>query len=811
MSLSGEFFSPMSSAPLETATNQLGTSASRMSSATPSGQPSADRVANAQDKLLSTSNETLQFQPSLPAFPTTLIPEHFGLPQTDVHLDLAAQQQYVLALQNYIGAIPLKMDIADNRSHRRRFGEAGGRYRGREYADLLGFTDPLVPSFMSRPPLMPSLDFIEGLKKDGNLAAMAGLLGLPPHSTDQSLPSMVSRSTDAVLPQNEATSSNSQPSPTATNAMDAAGGSFRLPETLQTATQPAMQHQADGAPTASLVPLPFNPTQYHPGAAMDFLVPSYLPSWDISDILDGPAFIERLVEQTDAEALLLSEQLAQIPPEQTEAYHLVKSTRLFPEEGYDMESMRPYNPQMNFLNLVAKEIQYTEKHTQSVKLSQRRKGTLRFMSKPDYRPDYPGLLDDCSIYALDLRNRSIIADFKRCGDNEVQYSFGKPMTKKVHQLMEFNGLRYTEYYSTCQGVLVCPHAGENTLNEKPCTLLKATSSRCRTCAGHGCALKHLKCDVRLIKYVLEPAQTAGSICADPREKFLLVSVGQHRHPLPPPTNLPFKLFWAIEAYLEQNDKITAAELWPKIRYLHPTLGNKDTVREIVRQVRSKRNLSAKEKATTGSSPPPPWAFKGLYDPNMVAMACAPPLMGIPLPFYQQQALARQPLSFLPQDDASADLHARLMAAGASPFFSTLKMPSVPASQFASYPGMNFGGQDFAGPDTTTPHPLPAGFPLFSLNANPMAMPLPQPFTLGNMEWSQQEAQPFTSLNHPVEWPAPPGMAPSGPMWTSVQTNTGGAGDEQSTVSNQRDHEGLGPSVKRQKLEEGPVEAAGEFI
>lgn len=85
---------------------------------------------------------------------------------------------------------------------------------------------------------------------------------------------------------------------------------------------------------------------------MDFLVPSYLPSWDISDILDGPAFIERLVEQTDAEALLLSEQLAQVcfvwpfralaaahvaasqvPPEQTEAYHLVKSTRLFPEEG----------------------------------------------------------------------------------------------------------------------------------------------------------------------------------------------------------------------------------------------------------------------------------------------------------------------------------------------------------------------------------------------------------------------------------------------------------------------------------------------
>lgn len=51
----------------------------------------------------------------------------------------------------------------------------------------------------------------------------------------------------------------------------------------------------------------------------------------------------------------------------------------------------------------------------------------------------------------------------RCGDNEVQYSFGKPMTKKVHQLMEFNGLRYTEYYSTCQGVLVCPHAGENSM------------------------------------------------------------------------------------------------------------------------------------------------------------------------------------------------------------------------------------------------------------------------------------------------------------------------------------------------------------
>ena len=39
--------------------------------------------------------------------------------------------------------------------------------------------------------------------------------------------------------------------------------------------------------------------------------------------------------------------------------------------------------------------------------------SCRYMTKPDYRPDYPGLLDDCSIYAMDLRNRSLINDFTR--------------------------------------------------------------------------------------------------------------------------------------------------------------------------------------------------------------------------------------------------------------------------------------------------------------------------------------------------------------------------------------------------------------
>eukprot|EP00667_Euglena_gracilis_P003711 EG_transcript_3716 len=802
MSLSGDFFLPMGTS-MEGQNNQMnsGTSIPGAASLNATNPESADGLS-AQEKLLNTGDPLL-FQQPLPALPAGLLPEPFGFPHADVHLDLAAQQQYVLALQNYISAIPLKVDVADNRSHRRRFGEAGGRYRGREYADLLGFTEPLVPSFMNRPPMIPHMDFMEGLKKD---AAMASMLGLPPQQPEQ--PSQ------QIQPANEASSSNAHLSSTPSSttnaalnaAMDAAAGcNFQLTEAPQNTTQPPAQ--PDNASSAPLVPLPFNASQCHLGGQMDFLVPSYLPSWDISDILDGPAFIERLVEQTDAEALLLSEQLAQVPPEQTEAYHLVKSTRLFPEEGYDMESMRPYNPQMNFLNLVAKEIQYTEKHTQSVKLSQRRKGTLRFMSKPDYRPDYPGLLDDCSIYALDLRNRSIIADFKRCGDNEVQYSFGKPMTKKVHQLMEFNGLRYTEYYSTCQGVLVCPHAGENTLNDKPCTLLKATSSRCRTCAGHGCALKHLKCDVRLIKYVLEPAQTAGSICADPREKFLLVSVGQHRHPLPPPTNLPFKLFWAIEAYLDQNDKITAAELWPKIRYLHPTLGNKDTVREIVRQVRSKRSLSAKEKAVAASSPPSAWAFKGLYDPNMMAMACAPSLLGIPLPFYQQPGLPRQLPFMSPQDDPTAELHSRLLAAGSSPFLGALKLPGMPANHFSPFPGI---GQDFPAPDQNMP-PITAGFPLFPMNSNPMAMPLPQAFPFGNLDWPQQETQSFNSLGNPTDWSSHPSVAPASTGWPSApQEDPERAGDEPSVVPSGQDDEG--PSAKRPKLEsESSAEATEDLI
>ena len=40
--------------------------------------------------------------------------------------------------------------------------------------------------------------------------------------------------------------------------------------------------------------------------------------------------------------------------------------------------------------------------------------------------------------------------------------------------------------------------------------------------------------------------------------------GQHKHPLPPPTNVPFKLVWALENYVEANEKVTAAEIWPKV-------------------------------------------------------------------------------------------------------------------------------------------------------------------------------------------------------------------------------------------------------
>jgi len=339
-----------------------------------------------------------------------------------------------------------------------------------------------------------------------------------------------------------------------------------------------------------------------------------LSTWGVPDVIDA-AYIQSLFDREDP---VRPKDLA----EKEMLLDSIKAARIVPEEGYEFQIIRGYNPSMDSLDLIAKELQNTEPMVKEVKVTMRRKGHLRVMKKTDYRPDYPGLLDDCSVYALDLRHPKVIADFKRCGDNEVQYSFGKPMTKKVNQKIEFNGQNYTEYYSTCQGVLVCPMAATEPLNQKPCVRLRPTSSRCRTCPGHGVALKHLKCDVRLVKYVMELPTFI-----DHRERYLFVCVGQHKHPIPPSTNLPFQLVWAIEDFVEANPKVTLTELWPKLRHLHPTLEHKHVLLEVMRQVRPKQTRDKSRQHQWSQNPnqyPVPFGMP----PAMSGMSL-PPFQGMP--------------------------------------------------------------------------------------------------------------------------------------------------------------------------------------